>query len=51
MLIQAVVPHMVAKGKGNIVNVGSIVSFASAPFAGAYSATKAALQSSTNSLR
>ncbi|KAG0613753.1 hypothetical protein M758_6G127700 [Ceratodon purpureus] len=51
MLIQAVVPHMVAKGKGKIVNVGSISCLATAPFTGAYAASKAALQSSTDALR
>lgn len=51
MLIQAVVPHMVAKGKGKIVNVGSIFCYATAPFTGAYAASKAALQSSTEALR
>ncbi|XP_024387113.1 NADPH-dependent 1-acyldihydroxyacetone phosphate reductase [Physcomitrium patens] len=51
MLIQSVVPHMVKKGKGKIVNVGSIVSFAAGPFTGPYSASKAALQCSTDALR
>lgn len=51
MSIQAVVPHMVATGKGKMVNVGSIVSFAAGPFNGAYSASKTALQFSTNALR
>jgi len=51
MLIQAVVPHMVVKGKGKIVNVGSIVSFATGPFTGVYAASKAALHASTEALR
>jgi short-subunit dehydrogenase len=51
MLIQAVVPHMVAKGKGKIVNVGSITGFAAGPFAGAYISSKAALHCSTDALR
>ena len=51
MLIQAVVPHMVAKGKGKIVNVGSISCLATGPFTGAYASSKAALQSATDALR
>lgn len=51
MLIQAVVPHMVAKGKGKIVNVGSITAIAAGPFAGAYTSSKAALHCSTDALR
>jgi NAD(P)-dependent dehydrogenase (short-subunit alcohol dehydrogenase family) len=51
MMIQAVVPHMVAAGNGKIVNVGSIVSFAAPPFVGVYAASKAALHASTEALR
>lgn len=51
MMIQAVVPHMVAKGKGKIVNVSSIAVYATGPFTGAYSASKAALHYSTDALR
>ena len=48
---RAVAKHMVKRGSGKIANVGSIVGYASTPWAGIYAMSKAAVHSLTDTLR
>jgi len=47
---RAVVPHMVARKSGLVINMGSITAIVPVPFGGVYAATKAALRSITETL-
>lgn len=50
-LSQAVIPKMVARGAGRIVNIGSVSGILTTPFAGPYCASKAALHHLNDALR
>lgn len=48
---RAVIPGMVARGQGRIVNLGSVSGILTTPFAGAYCASKAAVHALSDALR
>jgi NAD(P)-dependent dehydrogenase (short-subunit alcohol dehydrogenase family) len=50
-VIQAAVPSMIDRGKGHIINMGSISGILPTPFSGAYSASKAAFHAVSDALR
>ena len=50
-LTRAVVPHMIKRRSGKIVNISSISGVLNTPFAGAYCSTKAAVTSFSDTLR
>jgi len=50
-LIRAVVPQMVERRSGRIVNIGSVSGVTATPFGGAYSGTKAAVHLLSDALR
>jgi NAD(P)-dependent dehydrogenase (short-subunit alcohol dehydrogenase family) len=50
-LIKRCLPMLYAADRGRIVNCSSVLGFAAIPFRGAYSATKSAMESLTDSLR
>lgn len=50
-LTQALIPDMVARGDGRIVNIGSVSGILTTPFSGAYCASKAAFHCVTDALR
>jgi short-subunit dehydrogenase len=51
LLLQAVTPHMVAAGRGRIINIGSLTGFTPVPLRGIYSATKGAVLRLSDALR
>ncbi|GAA5999021.1 hypothetical protein JCM5350_000045 [Sporobolomyces pararoseus] len=50
-MCKLVVPHMIEKRSGLVINIGSIVGNIATPWSGVYSASKAALHSLTETLR
>jgi len=50
-MVQAVAPAMASRGRGLVVNIGSVTSQMTTPWSGAYSSSKAALRSLSDALR
>lgn len=50
-MVQGVVPHMVGRGGGSIVNIGSVVGKVPTPWAGSYCASKAYVHAMSHALR
>lgn len=50
-MVQRVVPHMVARGGGSIVNIGSVAGKVPTPWAGSYCASKAYVHAISHALR
>lgn len=49
-VVRAVVPHMIERGSGTIVNVGSVAGIVGAPYSGLYAASKHALEALTEAM-
>lgn len=49
-VVRAVVPHMLARGEGAIVNVGSLAGRVGPPYSGIYAASKHAVEALTESM-
>ena len=50
-MTQAVLPHMIERGEGHIINMASVASFTAAPLYSVYAATKFGVRGFTNALR
>jgi len=50
-MAQAVLPHMLARGRGHIINVGSVAGYVATPTYAVYDATKFGVRGFTDALR